>query len=98
MTGRSWGLNERQLRVVANGYVRGALEYAAGAWLPAASTSHLELVDRQRAACRGPGGDWLHHVDPGTLPDGGGRPAHRPYAPGDPGGPYAGHSGLPAGG
>ena len=53
MTGRSWGLNERQLRVVANGYVRGALEYAAGAWLPAASTSHLELVDRElRAAAR----------------------------------------------
>ena len=39
--------------MVANGYVRGALEYAAGAWLPAASTSHLELVDRElRAAAR----------------------------------------------
>ena len=37
MTGRSWGLREAQLRAVANGYVRGALEYAAGAWLPAAS-------------------------------------------------------------
>ena len=53
MTGRSWGLAERQLRAVANGYVRGALEYAAGAWLPAASPSHLELVDRElRAAAR----------------------------------------------
>ncbi|KAF0303168.1 RNA-directed DNA polymerase from mobile element jockey [Amphibalanus amphitrite] len=47
MTGRSWGLGERQLRSVANGYIRGALEYAAGAWMPAASASHLELVDRE---------------------------------------------------
>ena len=31
MTGRSWGLREAQLRTVAKGYVRGALEYAAGA-------------------------------------------------------------------
>ena len=39
--------------MVANGYFRGALEYAAGAWLPAASESHLELVDRElRAAAR----------------------------------------------
>ena len=53
MTGRSWGLGERQLRMVANGYVRGALEYAAGAWLPAAAESHLDLVDRElRAAAR----------------------------------------------
>ncbi|KAF0288249.1 Retrovirus-related Pol polyprotein from type-1 retrotransposable element R1 4 [Amphibalanus amphitrite] len=53
MTGRRWGLTERQLRTVANGYVRGALEYAAGAWLPAASESHLTLVDRElRAAAR----------------------------------------------
>ena len=38
MSGRTWGLLEAQLRTVANGYVRGALEYAAGAWLPAASS------------------------------------------------------------
>ena len=84
MTGRSWGLNERQLRVVANGYVRGTLEYAAGAWLPAASTSHLELVDRElRAAARVVTGCTMS-THAGTRPDGGGRPAHRPYAPGRP--------------
>ena len=47
MTGRSWGLREAQLRAVANGYVRGALEYAAGAWLPAASDSHVAVVNRE---------------------------------------------------
>ena len=50
MTGRSWGLREPQLRTVANGYVRGALEYAAGAWLPAASPSHVQLVERELLA------------------------------------------------
>ena len=53
LTGHSWGLREHHLRTVANGYVRGALEYAAAAWLPAASSSHVELVDRElRAAAR----------------------------------------------
>ena len=53
LTGRSWGLQEAQLRTVANGYVRGALEYAAAAWLPAASDSHVELIERElRAAAR----------------------------------------------
>ncbi|KAF0287883.1 Retrovirus-related Pol polyprotein from type-1 retrotransposable element R1 4 [Amphibalanus amphitrite] len=50
MTGRTWGLREAQLRTVANGYVRGALEYAAGAWLPAASPSHVQLVERELLA------------------------------------------------
>ena len=31
LTGRSWGLEERQLRTVVSGYVRGALEHAAAA-------------------------------------------------------------------
>ncbi|KAF0295881.1 Retrovirus-related Pol polyprotein from type-1 retrotransposable element R1 4 [Amphibalanus amphitrite] len=53
LTGHSWGLREHHLRAVANGYIRGAIEYAAAAWLPAASRSHLELVDRElRAAAR----------------------------------------------
>ena len=53
LTGRSWGLQEAQLRTVASGYVRGALEYAAPAWLPAASESHVELLEREmRAAAR----------------------------------------------
>ena len=53
ITGRTWGLREQHLRMVANGYVRGALEHAAGAWLPAASPSHRELIDRElRAAAR----------------------------------------------
>ena len=53
LTGRSWGLGETQLRTVANGYVRGALEYAAAAWLPAASDAHVELLERElRAAAR----------------------------------------------
>ncbi|KAF0287427.1 Sperm-associated antigen 6 [Amphibalanus amphitrite] len=50
MTGRTWGLREAQLRTVANGYVWGALEYAAGAWLPAASPSHVQLVERELLA------------------------------------------------
>ena len=53
MTGRSWGLRESQLRTVANGYVRGALEYCAAAWMPAASPTHLLSVDRElRAVAR----------------------------------------------
>ena len=48
LTGRSWGLQEAQLRTVANGYVRGALEYAAAAWLPATPPSHVELLERER--------------------------------------------------
>ena len=53
LTGRNWGLQESQLRTIANGYVRGALEYAASAWLPAASGAHVELIDRElRAAAR----------------------------------------------
>ncbi|XP_043206739.1 uncharacterized protein LOC122373061, partial [Amphibalanus amphitrite] len=53
LTGRDWGLEERQLRIVANGYVRGALEHAAAAWLPAASPSHVEVLEREmREAAR----------------------------------------------
>lgn len=53
LTGRSWGLEERQLRAVASGYVRGALEHAAAAWLPATPPSHVELLEREmRAAAR----------------------------------------------
>ena len=53
MTGRSWGLRESQLRTVANGYVRGALEYCAAAWMPAASPTHLLSVERElRAVAR----------------------------------------------
>ena len=44
LSGRSWGLDERVLRTVANGYVRGALEHAAAAWMPAISRSHLEVL------------------------------------------------------
>ncbi|KAF0308491.1 hypothetical protein FJT64_020288 [Amphibalanus amphitrite] len=44
---------EAQLRTVANGYVRGALEHAAAPWLPAASEAHVELIERElRAAAR----------------------------------------------
>ena len=53
LTGRTWGLREAQLRTIANGYVRGALEYCAAAWLPAASESHVETIDIElRAAAR----------------------------------------------
>ena len=53
LTGRDWGLEERQLRTVASGYVRGALEHAAAAWLPAASDSHVVILEREmRAAAR----------------------------------------------
>ena len=53
LTGRDWGLEEHQLRTVANGYVRGALEHAAAAWLPAAPPSHVEILEREmREAAR----------------------------------------------
>ena len=53
LTGCIWGLQEPQLRVVANGYIRGALEYTAAAWLLVASDSHVELLEREtRAAAR----------------------------------------------
>ena len=53
LTGRDWGLEERQLRTVASGYVRGALEHAAAAWLPATSPSHQEYLERElREAAR----------------------------------------------
>ena len=53
LSGRSWGLDEGDLRTVANGYVRGAIEHAAAAWLPAAAPSHAELLEREmRAAAR----------------------------------------------
>ena len=52
MTGRYWGLSEQEFRVVASGYVRGALEHASGAWLPATSDTHLELDRELRAAAR----------------------------------------------
>ena len=48
-----WGLDEQALRTVTNGYVRGALEHAAAAWLPAAAPSHAELLEIEtRAAAR----------------------------------------------
>ncbi|KAF0314478.1 putative RNA-directed DNA polymerase from transposon BS [Amphibalanus amphitrite] len=53
LTGRDWGLEEKQLRTVANGYVRGALEHAAEAWLPSTPPSHVEVLEREmRAAAR----------------------------------------------
>ncbi|KAF0290571.1 putative RNA-directed DNA polymerase from transposon BS [Amphibalanus amphitrite] len=53
LTGREWGLQEQQLRVVASGYVRGALEHAAAARLPATSPTHLGLLEvEMRAAAR----------------------------------------------
>ena len=50
MTGRSWGLQERQLRAVANGYIRGALEHAAAAWLPATPKTNVEVLKREMCA------------------------------------------------
>ena len=50
LTGRDWGLEERQLRTVATGYVRGALEHAAAAWLPATSPSHQLILEREMRA------------------------------------------------
>ena len=47
LTGRPWGLEEPQLRTIANGYVRGAMEFAAAAWLPATSKLHVELLERE---------------------------------------------------
>ena len=47
MTSRSWGLREQQLRVVAKGYIRGAMEHAAAAWLPATPPGHVTQLDRE---------------------------------------------------
>ena len=50
LTGLPWGLEEPQLRTIANGYVRarrGAMEFAAAAWLPATSKLHVELLERE---------------------------------------------------
>ncbi|KAF0312086.1 putative RNA-directed DNA polymerase from transposon BS [Amphibalanus amphitrite] len=44
------GLQEQQLRAVANGYVRGAIEHAAAAWLPAVSKSNNEILEREMRA------------------------------------------------
>ena len=53
LTGRSWGLEEKQLRTIAHGYIRGAMEHAAAAWLPATPPTHVELLEREmRAAAR----------------------------------------------
>jgi len=53
LTGRSWGLQEQNLRTVANGYIRGSLEHAAAAWLPATPPSHVEILEQEmRAAAR----------------------------------------------
>ena len=50
MTGRSWELGEAQLRTVVNGYMRGALDYCAAAWILAASPSHIEVIERELRA------------------------------------------------
>ena len=50
LTGRSWDLEERQLRTIAQGYVRDAMKHAAAAWLPAAFPSHVELLEREMRA------------------------------------------------
>ena len=49
LTGHTWSLKEHHLRIIANGYVRGALEYAAAAWLPAASPSYSCSLFRHSA-------------------------------------------------
>lgn len=53
LTGLSWGLQERQLRAIANGYIRGALEDTAAAWLPATPKTNVTPLEREmRAAAR----------------------------------------------
>ena len=50
LSGRSWGLDERLLRTVANGYVRGALEHAAAAWMPATAKTNLDVLEVEMLA------------------------------------------------
>lgn len=50
LSGRSWGLGERLLRSVANGYVRGAMEHAAAAWMPATAKTNLEVLEVEMLA------------------------------------------------
>ena len=53
LPGRSWGLDERTLRIVANGCIRGAMEHAAAAWMPATAKTNLEIL---RSRCWLPAG------------------------------------------
>lgn len=50
LSGRSWGLDERLLRTVANGYVRGAMEHAAAAWMPATARTNLQVLEVEMLA------------------------------------------------
>ena len=76
------GLQEPQLRTVANGYVRGALEYTAAAWLPAPSDSHVELLEREmRAAARVITGCPVPSQHARGPPHGGGADGPRESAP-----------------
>lgn len=50
LTGRSWDLDERVLCTVANGYVRGAKEHAAAAWMPATMKANLEILEVEMLA------------------------------------------------
>lgn len=53
LSGCNWGLHEQHLRTVATGYVRGAMEQAAAAWLHATPPFHVELLERKmRASAR----------------------------------------------
>ena len=95
LTGRLWGLEEPQLRTIANGYVRGAMEFAAAAWLPAASETHVELLEREmRAAVRA--NHWLPRQYPKGPPPGRGRPGFSLCAPRGAGSKTGLRGGIPA--
>ena len=53
LTVGDWGAEERQFRIVANGYIRGALGHTAAAWLLATPSSHQLLLDRALRAAAG---------------------------------------------
>ena len=53
LTVGDWGAEERQFGIVANGYIRGALEHTAAAWLLATPSSHQLLLDRALRAATG---------------------------------------------
>ena len=75
MTGRSWETPRAATLAtsseVANGYIRGTLEHAATAWLPATTETNVEILEREVGALPStsiPGIYTTHHFPLGISP------------------------------
>ena len=47
---RSWGLDEKILRIVSNSYVKGTLEHAAATWMSVTATTNLAILEVEMLA------------------------------------------------